>query len=48
MSTEEGEKTKPKVDFPEGGKFDADGFWIMPEGDFYDPDGVHFSKDGKD
>eukprot|EP00345_Euplotes_harpa_P016902 CAMPEP_0168342490 /NCGR_PEP_ID=MMETSP0213-20121227/15425_1 /TAXON_ID=151035 /ORGANISM="Euplotes harpa, Strain FSP1.4" /LENGTH=264 /DNA_ID=CAMNT_0008349397 /DNA_START=13 /DNA_END=807 /DNA_ORIENTATION=- len=32
----------------EGGKYDDNGFYRLPGGDFYDPDGVYFDKDGKD
>ena len=32
----------------EGGKLDDQGFYRLPGGDFYDPDGVYFNKEGKD
>lgn len=32
----------------EGGKYDDQGFYRLPDGDFYDPDGVYFNKEGKD
>ncbi|CDW85455.1 UNKNOWN [Stylonychia lemnae] len=31
-----------------GGFFDADGFYILPDGDFYDQDGYYFNKEGYD
>jgi len=30
------------------GKYDEDGFYLLDEGGFYDPCGVHFDKDGYD
>lgn len=32
----------------EGGEYDDDGFYRLPDGDFYDPDGIYFNKEGKD
>ena len=32
----------------EGGEYDDNGFYRLPGGDYYDPDGVYFDKDGKD
>eukprot|EP00345_Euplotes_harpa_P014017 CAMPEP_0168341502 /NCGR_PEP_ID=MMETSP0213-20121227/14736_1 /TAXON_ID=151035 /ORGANISM="Euplotes harpa, Strain FSP1.4" /LENGTH=257 /DNA_ID=CAMNT_0008348019 /DNA_START=13 /DNA_END=786 /DNA_ORIENTATION=- len=32
----------------EGGNYDDNGFYRLSGGDFYDPDGVYFDKDGKD
>lgn len=32
----------------EGGEYDDQGFYRLPDGDFYDPDGVYFNKEGKD
>lgn len=31
-----------------GGKYDEYGFYILPDGDFYDPDGVYFDAEGYD
>lgn len=30
------------------GKYDADGFYILPDGDFFDSYGFYFDKNGKD
>jgi hypothetical protein len=31
-----------------GGRYDENGFYITPEGSFWDPDGVYFNRDGFD
>lgn len=30
------------------GKYDEDGFYILPGGDFFDPEGFYFDKQGYD
>ena len=37
-----------RSEFPEGGKFDNDNFYIMPGGGYFDPFGFWFDKDGLD
>ena len=32
----------------EGAKYDDFGFYNLPDGDFYDPDGYYFNKEGYD
>jgi esterase/lipase superfamily enzyme len=39
---------KTDVDKMEGGEYDEHGFYRLPDGDFYDPDGYYFNKDGQD
>lgn len=36
------------VKVEEGAEYDDHGFYRLPGGDFYDPDGIYFDKDGKD
>lgn len=42
------EGDKEKFVPPAEAKEDADGFWIMPDKSFYDPDGYFFDSEGKD
>ncbi len=37
-----------KFEEVEGGKYDDSGFYSLPDGSFYDPDGFKFDKEGYD
>ena len=40
--------TKEEILAHKGGKFDKDGFYILPGGDFFDSYGYYFDKSGHD
>jgi hypothetical protein len=40
--------TREEIEKIGNGEFDEDGFYILKEGDFYDPLGYYFDKDGFD
>jgi len=41
------EFTKQEIESYEG-KYDEDGFYILPKGDFFDPEGFYFNESGFD
>lgn len=38
------QKPVKKEDFKQGGKFDEDNFYVLPNGAFYDPFGFYFDE----
>lgn len=48
MGTHKTEEEMKKIVDDGEGHYDKDGFYILPDGSFYDPYGYYFSEDGYD